>query len=180
MSGVECYTCRRRPSLVFFEYRRDSAIAFRIQSCCETQNHSHNEDPPEQKGKEIPFGLHKRSLPDRLGWRPERGGVRVLQQRRSELHWAIGNAGSHGVHQRPGILELSSTLQTDLVGTFLDCEHSTSPAVTTPEGELENRKQWIHKSSARCRRWQVPWISSQSSSVLTLVRARAIEQSAAP
>jgi hypothetical protein len=42
-----------------------------------------------------------------------------------------------------------STLQADLVGPFLDREHTTPLAVTAPEGKLENPKQWFHKSSVR-------------------------------
>jgi hypothetical protein len=61
----------------------------------------------------------------------------------------MGGTRPNGLHQRPGILKFPSTLQADLVGPFLDREHTTPLAVTAPEGKLENPKQWFHKSSVR-------------------------------
>jgi hypothetical protein len=90
------------------------------------------------------------------------------------------NIRSDGAHSRPGIFEFLSTLQADLIGPLVDCEHTTFLAVTTSEYKLENPKQEFHKSSALCRRSQLPLTSNQSSKARTLARARAIAQSAAP
>src|ERR1700730_16030180 len=92
----------------------------------------------------------------------------------------IGNAQPYGVHQSPGILKFLSTVQADLVRPFLDREHGSPFAVMASEGKLEHLQEWFHKSSARFRRSQLPWASSQSTRERTLARARAIEQSAAP
>src|ERR1700724_1526430 len=88
----------------------------------------------------------------------------------------IGNAQPYGVHQSPGILKFLATVQADLVRPFLDCEHGSPFAVMASEGKLEHLQEWFHKSSARFRRSQLPWASSQSTRERTLARARASEQ----
>src|ERR1700681_1888191 len=93
----------------------------------------------------------------------------------------IGNAQPYGVHQSPGILNFLSTVQADLrYVRFLIVNTAVPFAVMASEGKLEHLQEWFHKSSARFRRSQLPWASSQSSRERTLARARAIEQSAAP
>jgi hypothetical protein len=77
-------------------------------------------------------------------------------------------------------IKFLSALQTNLVRPLLNSEHTTHLAMMTSEGKLKNPQQESHKFCARCRRSQLPLASSQSSSVRTLVRARAMEQSAAP
>ena len=77
-------------------------------------------------------------------------------------------------------IKFLSALQTNLVRPLLNSEHTTHLAMMTSEGKLKNPQQESHKFCARCRRSQLPLASSQPSSVRTLVRARAIEQSAAP
>src|ERR1700676_1455893 len=113
--------------------------------------------------------------------------VSVVVERRAiqrhavqERSGPIGNAQPYGVHQSPGILKFLSTVQADLVRPFLDREHGSPFAVMASEGKLEHLQEWFHKSSARFRRSQLPWASSQSTRERTLARARAIEQSAAP
>jgi len=81
---------------------------------------------------------------------------------------------------RPGILELPSTFQTDLVRSIFDSKHTALSAVTTSKHKMENPENGFHKSPARCRRSQLPLASSQSSNARTLARASAIAQSAAP
>ena len=60
------------------------------------------------------------------------------------VQWRIGifsNIQLQGVHLRPRILKLPSTVKADLVCSVLDREHAAQPAVLTPEGKLENRQQ---------------------------------------
>ena len=84
-----------------------------------------------------------------------------------------------GVRQQRRILKSPSAVQADLVRPFLNCEQAALLAVIPSEGRLENRKWRFHKSSTRLRS-QHPLTSSQLNRALTLARARAIEQSAAP
>src|SRR5271157_1325265 len=106
-----------------------------------------------------------RSTHRRLIW-PDRVWADMVRRKRQAE--ATGNARPYGVHPRPGILEFLATLQADLIRSFPDGEHSAALAVTAPEGKLKDPKQRCHKSSARCRRSQLPWASSQSSRERTL------------
>jgi len=63
---------------------------------------------------------------------------------------------------------------------LLDGKHAALLPVSASEDEIEKFEQRLHKSSARCRRSQLPLVSSQANKARTLLRARAIEQSAAP
>ena len=92
----------------------------------------------------------------------------------------ICNIGPDRTHQLPRVWEFVTTLEADLVRSFLDRDNAAQFVVVTAEGKLVNPKQQSHKSSARCRCSQLPFTSSQSSSERTLARASAIEQSAAP
>jgi hypothetical protein len=65
------------------------------------------------------------------------------------------------MHQSPGILELLSTLQADLVRPFLDRENTTALVMMASESKLNNPKERFHKSLARCRRTQLALGSGQ-------------------
>lgn len=54
----------------------------------------------------------------------------------------VSSIRPYGVHQWPGVFKLLATLQADLVGPFLDREHTTMLAVMAPEG-----KHWKTRSS---------------------------------
>ena len=73
-----------------------------------------------------------------------------------------------------------STLEADLIGSLLNCEHPTDLVVMTPKRKLEHPKSCgFHTFCGRLRS-QEPLASSQPSRVRMLARAKAIEQSAAP
>jgi hypothetical protein len=84
-----------------------------------------------------------------------------------------------GVHLLPRIWQFLTTLQADLIRSWMDREHVAESTVMTPTKNLGQPKRQPH-NSGRCRRSQLPWASSQPSRDLTLVRASAIAQSAAP
>ena len=90
------------------------------------------------------------------------------------------NIRADRAHPHPGIVKLLPAIQADLVSPLLDRKYTTLLPVMTSEHETENSQQRFHKSSALCRRSQLPFASSQASSARTLARASAIEQSAAP
>jgi hypothetical protein len=78
-----------------------------------------------------------------------------------------------------GQFEFPPTVEAHLVCPVLDGEHAAHVAVPAAKDKLQ--KPWqLHKSCARCRRSQLPFVSSQSSRDRTLARASAMAQSAAP
>jgi hypothetical protein len=81
---------------------------------------------------------------------------------------------------RVGQVELAPTIKADLICTEFDRKHTADMSVAAAENKLEYAKEQFHKSCARWRRSQLPLASNHSSSDRTLVRARAIAQSAAP
>ena len=91
----------------------------------------------------------------------------------------VRDIGSYGTHQLPGIWKFLTALDADLVCALLDGDDATQFMVTSKR-KIGDPMQKSHKSSARCRRSQLPLASSHSSSERTLARASAIEQSAAP
>jgi hypothetical protein len=100
----------------------------------------------------------------------------VLEKgRASSVQRSIEPHGGVGVRQ----VEFPPTIEADLVSPVLDGEHAAEVTVPAAKDELKNRRQF-HKSCARWRRSQLPLSSSHSSRELTLARARAIAQSAAP
>jgi len=74
-------------------------------------------------------------------------------------------------------IEFPSTVEADLVCAVFNGEGAAEVTVPAAEDELENRRQF-HKS--RRRRSQLPLASSHSREGRTLIRAKAIEQLAAP
>ena len=75
--------------------------------------------------------------------------------------------------------EFVSTIQANLVRPLLNCEHAADVTVVTAERELDHPMQRVHRSWSRLRS-QLPLLSSQFRSAVTLALAKAIEQSAAP
>ena len=92
---------------------------------------------------------------------------------------ALGAIGPNGRMRRRQI-EFPPAVETDLVCTMLDREHTAQMTMPAAKKELEDAPEELHKSCARCRRSQLPLASSHSSRERTLARARAIAQSAAP
>jgi hypothetical protein len=81
---------------------------------------------------------------------------------------------------RVGHGKFPAAVEADAVSAMLDREHATHVTVPATEKELDKRAQESYHSRARCRRSQLPFVSSHSSRERTLPRASAIEQSAAP
>ena len=77
-------------------------------------------------------------------------------------------------------VEFSSTVKAHPVRAVFDREHTAEVTVAASKNKLEDTQEKVHKSCARWRRSQLPLASSHSSRERTLVRARAIAQSAAP
>jgi len=92
----------------------------------------------------------------------------------------VRNILVYGLHSSPRVFEFPSALEADLVRSLLDCEYAAQVTVMASEESLNQPPQEFHKSCARLRRSESPLASSQSSSLRMLVRAKAIEQSAAP
>jgi hypothetical protein len=78
-----------------------------------------------------------------------------------------------------GTLKLSSALKAHPVASLLDGKHTAHLTMTTAKHEPEHPKQGFHTSCDRLRS-QLPLASSHLSRVRTLLRAKAIAQSAAP
>jgi len=90
--------------------------------------------------------------------------------------WAklVGLSGAGFSRSRsPDCLKTSSHAHSEGAADFVLAASLKRWADTSP-------KQWFHKSSALCRRSQLPLTSSQPSRARTLARAKAMEQSAAP
>jgi hypothetical protein len=81
---------------------------------------------------------------------------------------------------RAGQVKFVSTIKADLIGSVLDREYAAQMTVAAPEHELEHPSQRVHRSSSRRRSLQQPLSSSQVNMARMLLRAKAIEQSAAP
>jgi hypothetical protein len=79
-----------------------------------------------------------------------------------------------------GQVKFFATIKADLIGSVLDREYPAQITVTAPEHKLEHPSQRVHRSNSRRRSLQHPLSSSQFNSAPTLLRAKAIEQSAAP
>jgi len=77
-------------------------------------------------------------------------------------------------------IEFPSTVEADAVGAAFDREHTAEVTVPAAKDKLESPEQQFHKSCTRCRRSQLPLVSSHSSRERTLARASAMAQSAAP
>jgi hypothetical protein len=79
-----------------------------------------------------------------------------------------------------GQVKFFSTIKADLIGSVLDREYAAQMTVTAPEHKLEHPRQRVHRSNSRRRSLQQPLSSSHVNNERTLLRAKAIEQSAAP
>jgi hypothetical protein len=90
------------------------------------------------------------------------------------------SALSYGANRYQDALKFLPAHQAHLVRPVLDRKYAALLPVSASEEETKNVEQRLHKSSARCRRSQLPLASSHASKARTLPRARAIEQSAAP
>lgn len=77
-------------------------------------------------------------------------------------------------------VELPPAVEANPVCAVFNREHAAQVTVPAPKNKLEDTQDQLHKSCARCRRSKLPLTSSHSSRELTLARANAIEQSAAP
>lgn len=77
-------------------------------------------------------------------------------------------------------VEFPSAVEANPVCAVFNREHAAQVTVPAPKNKLEDTQDQLHKSCARCRRSKLPLTSSHSSRELTLARANAIEQSAAP
>jgi len=77
-------------------------------------------------------------------------------------------------------VEFPSTIEADAVCAVFDGEHAAEVTVPATKNKLKDTQEQFHKSCARWRRSELPLVSSHSSRDLTLARARAIAQSAAP
>jgi len=77
-------------------------------------------------------------------------------------------------------VEFRSAVEANFVRAVFDREHPAEMTVTAAENKLEDTEEQFHKSCARWPRSQLPFASNHSSRERTLVRAKAIAQSAAP
>jgi hypothetical protein len=129
------------------------------------------------------FAGVKRSGRQRL-----RGRIRVRDNAEASVQNGdsspIGNRKSvepqRRIRIRIGQIEFPTAVETDSVGAVLDGEHSAHVFMPATKYKLEDSEQPVHKSCARCRRSQLPLVSSHLRSERTLARASAMAQSAAP
>jgi hypothetical protein len=81
---------------------------------------------------------------------------------------------------RGGQLNFSRTIKAHSVRPIIDSEYAAEMFMVAAEDECESPTHKVHSSYTRWRRSHVPLASSHFSRELTVVRARAMEQSAAP